>query len=161
MRPLVIFKTSDHKWQTIEEYRESIPSEPTRLKEKLGDKILYFEKDKGDPSLLGQLKSMGVSAFEVDDHIDPHFIQHCESRSGEGQKIQFSSVSTEIDQLAETDNTNADDIKIKELFQKILAPHQDSNEAASSEKAADADPGKMEIEIQKIQTGGHSRFLQG
>ena len=155
MRPLVIFKTSDQKWQTIEEYRENIPKEPAHLKEKMGDKILYFEKDKGDPSLLGQLKAMNLSAFEVDDHIDPHFIQHCEGRASEGQKIQFSSVSTEIDQLAETDNTNAEDIKVKELFQKILV-----KENSSSEKSADAEPDKMEIEIQKFKQATTPAFFK-
>ncbi len=75
MFPYVLFKGNDSRFLTLDEYKKSIPE---KYKEKMKNKILYFEKDKFDHTLRKQLKSEGIEAVEVDDYIDPHFMQHLE-----------------------------------------------------------------------------------
>ncbi len=152
MRSRIIFKTHQQKWQTLEEYRQNIPES---LKEKLGDKILYFEKDKGDAGLLDQASELGLSAFEIDDHIDPHFLQHCETKAVDEQKIQFTSISSEISQLVETDKTTDEDIKVKELFQKILV-----GEEKPKEENPVPDLDKIDVEIQKFKNAASPAFFK-
>lgn len=126
MRDKVLFKNSEGKFITLNEYKESIPAE---YKEKLGDKIIYFEKDKSDTTLRKQLLSVGVQTLETDDHIDPHFMQHAETKKVGENNVQFTSVDAEIGNLLESENTNEEDIKIKELFTSILAPIKEGEEA--------------------------------
>jgi molecular chaperone HtpG len=119
MRPYVIFKNSEGKYQTLSEYRESIPD---AYKEKLDKSIVYFEKEKSDASLRKQLLEEGIQALETDDHIDPHFLQHVEMHKKGEEEYKFSSVDAMISELLETEASTEDDIKIKELFNNILFP---------------------------------------
>lgn len=118
MRDKVLFKTSENKYQTFEEYLTNVPEE---YKEKMKNKVLYFEKDKADQALLNQLKEAKLFAVETDDHIDPHFIQHCESHKIETMElVKFNSVDSEIENLLGTEQTTEEDIRVKEMFQKYL-----------------------------------------
>lgn len=133
MRQFVIFKNSEGKYQTLSEYRESIPAS---LKEKMDKNIIYFEKNKSDASLRKQLLDEGVQALETDDHIDPHFLQHVEMHKKDDDEYKFSSVDTMVSELLETEASTEDDIKIKELFQKILFPSS-TTENKEEEKSED------------------------
>jgi molecular chaperone HtpG len=136
MRERVIFSNSDNKYVTLTEYRESIPE---KYAEKMGDKVLYFEKDKSDHSLRKTLKEEGLHAIETDDHIDPHLMQHTETNKVGENAIQFASIDAEFSNLLETEATNEEDIKVKELFQNILVG-----------EAKEENPSQMEVEIQKV-----------
>ena len=140
MRPYVIFPDQDKKYHTIPEYAKTIPED---LKEKIADKILYVEKDKGEIGLLNQAKELKLTVLEADDHIDPHFLQHCE---GKGEpKVKFSSLNSEISQLVGKEEVTGDDMKLKELFQKILSP-----------KEEDA----KDVEIQKLSKNTFPAFFR-
>lgn len=143
MRERIIFKNSDGKYVTLPEYFDSIPEE---YKEKLGEKALYFEKDKADHAIINQLKDAGIMALEMDDHIDPHFMQHAEmhamGKGDEAKKVQFASVDSEIANLLETENTTDEDMKVQDLFKRVLI--------GDTKEGEEADPSQMEIEIQKI-----------
>lgn len=142
MRDKVILKDIFDSWKTLQEYRDSIPES---YKEKLGDKVLYFEKEKTDPSLRKILIEEGISAVEMDDHIDPHFMQHCEMKNKEGAPaIQFASVDAELGNLISSENNTDSDIKVRDLFSKVLVGE------TSSDDTENADPDKLTIEIQKI-----------
>lgn len=121
MRERALFKTNEGKFVTLNEYLESVPAEYT---EKMAGKILYFEKDAANQSLLAQLKEAGIWALETDNHIDPHFIQHSEMKKfkkGEEEvEIKFVSVDSEIENLLGSESTSEDDIKVKEMFAKFL-----------------------------------------
>lgn len=146
MRDKVLLKNSDNKLMTLQEYRESIPES---YKEKMGDKVIYAEKDRADITLRAQLLKEGIHSLEIDDHIDPHFIQHVESKPLKEDKYQFSSVDVEFGNLLATENTNEDDIKIKELFTKVLV----GEEATESKDEADknlADPAKFDVAVEKV-----------
>ena len=136
MRERVIFKDSNGKYVTIPEYKEAIPES---FKEKLGDKVLYFEKEKSDHSVTKQLAELELSAVELDDHIDPHFMQHSEMKPIGELKIQFTSVDSELSNLVEIESANEEDMKVKDLFSRVLVG-----------EAKEEDPAKMDLEIQKM-----------
>jgi molecular chaperone HtpG len=140
MREMTVFKNPAGKLVTLPEYREAVPA---AFKEKLGDKVLYFEKDKADPTLRTQLASEGIWSLEVDEQIDPHFMQHAEYKKLGEQNWQFASVDAEIGNLLESENADAADTEIRELFQNILVGTTKAEETA-------ADPSKIDIEIQKL-----------
>ena len=114
MLPFVLFKGNGEKFFTLEEYKESIPEE---YKEKMKDKAIYFEREHSDYALREQLKENGIETIETDDYIDHHFMQHLEVK----EKLKFGSVESEIHQLFEAEETAADDIKVKEFFEKALS----------------------------------------
>lgn len=115
MRDKVLLKTSEGKFLSLTEYTEAVPKD---FQDKLKGKVVYFEKDKADTGLLSHLREASIPAVEMDEFIDPHFMQHAEFR-GEN-KIQFVSIGSEIENILGSENTSADDIKVKEFFEKVL-----------------------------------------
>lgn len=144
MRDKVLLKTNEGKFLTFAEYQESIPAD---YKEKLKGKVLYYEKDKANPSLLSQLKEVGIAAVETDDHIDPHFIQHAESKKIGDEEFKFVSVDSEIENILGSENTTEDDIKVKEMFAHFL---DIKLEKEGEEGSAPSAPKEKDIEIGKI-----------
>lgn len=142
MRERILYKTSDDKHLTLTEYTDSIPAE---YAEKMKGKVLYFEKEKSDPALRNQLKDVGVNCIETDDHIDPHFMQHAETKKLGDNEYKFSSVDSEIENILTSENTDESDIKIKDLFQNILAPKVEPKEGEEAAPSLDG----MEIELHK------------
>ncbi len=126
MRERVVYKASNGKYLTLGEYLEATPE---KYKEKMKGKILYFEKEKSDASLKKQLLAEGILAIECDDHIDPHFFQHTETKKIGDETLQFVSVDSEFSNLLESENTTEEDMKIKDLFSNILAPVKEGEEA--------------------------------
>ena len=148
MRERTVFKNSDKDLVTFKEYTESIPE---KFKEKLKEKIIYFEKDKSDYSLREELKKEGLQVLEVDDHIDPHYMQHVEMKKVGDSTIQFVSIDSEFSNLMESESTTDEDIKIKELFEKALV----------GEKKEEEDKlGGLEIEIQKLKGSANPAYFK-
>ncbi|ATH07522.1 molecular chaperone HtpG [Halobacteriovorax marinus] len=125
MRERVVYKASNGKYLTLSEYLEATPE---KYKEKMKGKVLYFEKEKSDAALKNQLLAEGLLAIECDDHIDPHFFQHTETKKIGEETLQFVSVDSEIGNLLESENTTEEDMKIKDLFSNILAPKKEGEE---------------------------------
>ncbi|WP_417334854.1 molecular chaperone HtpG [Halobacteriovorax marinus] len=125
MRERVVYKASNGKYLTLSEYLEATPE---KYKEKMKGKVLYFEKEKSDAALKNQLLAEGLLAIECDDHIDPHFFQHTETKKIGEETLQFVSVDSEIGNLLESENTTEEDMKIKDLFSNILAPKKEGGE---------------------------------
>lgn len=149
MRPYVLFKNSDNKLMTLDEYQESIPA---AYKEKLKDnKVIYFEKGKSDTTLRQQLFAEGIHALETDEQIDPHFMQHVEIHKVEEKSWRFSTVDTMIGELLESEATNEDDMKIKDLFQRVLFPKK----ADEKDKSDDSD-----IEIAKLKNTSSPAYFK-
>ncbi len=147
MRKMVVFKNSEDKLVTIDEWRESIPE---KYKEKVGDTVLYFEENKSDTSIRKHLLDEGIQAILVDDHVDPHFMQHVEMHKQGEQAIKFSSIDAAIETILDTESTNPDDIKIKELFDKVLVPE-------SKDEKAQKD---FEISISKMKNASTPAYLK-
>jgi molecular chaperone HtpG len=158
MRDKIIFKNADDKFINLGEYKESIPQ---NYREKLADKVIYFEKDKSDIALKTQLLSEGIQTIETDDYIDPHFMQHVESRKVGENTITFTSIDSEIANVLGTENATESDLKIKDLFQSILSP---STEDQDKKDEKEANPfgatGGLEIEVQNIKNGTSPAFFK-
>ncbi len=150
MRPFVIFKTDHGKFQTLKEIKESYPAE---YKEKLADKILYFEKGKSDPVVRKQLSNAGIFSIETESYIDPHFMQHTEmTKTGEDQ-FKFSSIDSEIQSILQSDIVDESDMRVKDLFKKILI----GEEATKSQDEQDANEinahALQDIEVTRTKNG--------
>ena len=124
--------------------------------------MIYFEKDKSDISLKKQLHSAGIHTIETDDYIDPHFMQHVEVKKINDKSITFTSVDSEIANVLGEENVTESDLKIKDLFQSILAPKSSKEEA--EEKTENNNPfgaeGGLEIEVQNIKNGTSPAFFK-
>jgi molecular chaperone HtpG len=142
MRSMVLFRNSENKHVTLEEYRTSFPA---AMKEKLGDKMVYFEKDKGDRALRGELLSQGIHTIETDDHIDPHFMQHLETRKLGDEAFEFVASDAVVADLLGSEATGPEDIKVKEIFEKVLSGEGED---------------KQEIEIQKLKAQGSAAWFK-
>jgi len=149
MRDFVIFKNSEGKFVTLNEYKESIPE---TFKTKMEDKVLYFEKGKSDHALRKELLANGLQAIETESYIDPHFTQHVEFTKRGDNAFKFVSVDSEIATLLEQDATTESDIRVKDLFTNILIGK--TEHGAHTEEEEDADSlnhgGLKDIEIVKI-----------
>jgi len=128
----------------LTEYRENIPAE---MKEKMGDQIVYFEKEKGDRSLRSQLLEQGIQTIETDDHIDPHFTQHVEMKKQGEDSFQFVASDSVVADLLGSEATGPEDIKVKEIFEKVLNANAD-------------DKDKQEVEIQKLKSQGSPAWFK-
>lgn len=159
MRDYVIFKNSSQKYVTLSEYKASVPE---NFKEKLGDKVIYFEKGKSDYALRKELLSQGVEVLETESYIDPHFTQHVEFTKLKDQAYQFVSVDSEIGNLLEQEATNETDMKVKDLFTNILVG--DTSHDAHTEEQEDMDSlnhgGLKDIEIAKIKNSTSPAYFK-
>ena len=69
-----------------------------------------------------QLLAEGIHTIETDDYIDPHFMQHVEVKKLNDKSYTFTSIDSEIGNVLGQENVTESDVKVKELFQAILAP---------------------------------------
>jgi molecular chaperone HtpG len=145
MRRFVLFKNSDQKLVTFEEYQASIPE---HYKEKLKDKYVYFEKNLSDESLRKQLHAEGIQVLETDQYIDPHFMQHAEMMKQGEQGFKFTAIDTEIENLLDGAPTTEDDIKIKDFFKQVLVGDNKELE------------GKLEVDVKNLKNASSSAYFK-
>ena len=145
MRKFVLFKNSDNKLVTFDEYQASIPD---AYKEKLKDKYVYFEKNQSDESLRKQLLAEGIQVIETDQYIDPHFMQHAEMSKQEEKSYKFTAIDSEVENLLDTAVTSADDIKIKEFFKHVLVGDNKDLEA------------KLDVDVKNLKNGSSSAYFK-
>jgi len=147
MRDFVIFRNSENKFMTLKEYRDSIPAS---FKEKMADKVLYFEKGKSDYALRKELFTQGLHALETESYIDPHFMQHVEFTKLGETTYKFASVDSEIGTLLEQDATSDSDIKVKDLFTDVLIGKTENKTETEEDLDSLNHGGLKDIEIAKI-----------
>jgi len=145
MRKFVLFKNSEGKLVTLEEYQASVPE---NYKEKLKDKYVYFEKNQSDESLRRQLLAEGIHVIETDQYIDPHFMQHAEMKKLEEVSYKFTAIDSEIENLIEASQTTPEDIKIKEFFQKVLVG--DNKDLAT----------KLDVDVKNLKNSSSSAYFK-
>ncbi|MFA6235876.1 MAG: molecular chaperone HtpG [Bacteriovorax sp.] len=157
MRDYVVFKNSENKFVTLTEYKDSVPG---TFKEKLGSKVLYFEKGKSDYSLKNELLAQGIQTLETESYIDPHFMQHVEMTKIGENNYSFVSVDSEISSLLEVEATNDSDIKVKDLFKDVLIGS--TNDKTETEEDLDSlnHGGLKDIEIVKIKNSKSPAYFK-
>lgn len=158
MRDFVVFKNSEQKFVTLPEYKESIPE---NFKEKLANKVLYFEKGKSDYALRKELIAHGLQAIETESYIDPHFMQHVEMTKLGESTYSFASVDSEIAGLLEQDATNESDIKVKDLFTDVLIGKSNDKKTENEEDMDSLNHGGLkDIEIVKIKNSKSPAYFK-
>lgn len=145
MRKFVLFKNTDGKLVTLEEYQTTIPE---AYKEKLKEKYVYFEKNLSDESLRKQLQSEGIQVIETDQYIDPHFMQHSEYKKLGEQNFKFTAIDSAIEMLLDTAETTPDDIKVKDFFKSILVGDNKEMEA------------KLDVEVKNLKNASSSAYFK-
>ncbi|MBA2405054.1 MAG: molecular chaperone HtpG [Bdellovibrionales bacterium] len=145
MRKFVLFKNSEGKLVTLDEYQNSIPD---AYKEKLKEKYVYFEKNQSDESLRKQLLAEGIHVIETDQYIDPHFMQHAEMSKQEEKSYKFAAIDSEVENLLDTAVTSADDIKIKEFFKHVLVGDNKELEA------------KLDVDVKNLKNASSSAYFK-
>lgn len=117
LRDFIIFETDENKFMTFNEYQESVPEE---FKEKLAGKILSYQKDQGDVSLIKSLADKGIRSVALDDIIDPHFTQHVEMKGKDEQKFKFSPIDEEIENLLQSETSEEEKTEVKTVFNEAF-----------------------------------------
>lgn len=123
-REIALFKNTSSKFVTLKEYQEAIPE---KYKEKMKNKIIYFEEGNSSEALRTQLMTEGIEVLTMDNYIDPHFMQHAEMHKIGDNEVKFLVIDNAIEEILETLNLSAEDTKIKDLFTEILVPSKDEN----------------------------------
>lgn len=118
MRELVIFKTTNDDYITIEEYKKR-----NKSKEKSA-KIYYAQSEDTQVSYLNMMKEQGIEVIFSNSALDNHLFQHLEMK---GDNISFVRIDSEInDNLVEKSKEVVDEEnktiseKIQEIFNKRL-----------------------------------------
>lgn len=145
MRKFVLFKNSENKLVTLEEYQASIPE---AYREKLKDKYVYFEKNQSDESLRKQLLAEGINVLETDEYIDPHFTQHAEMKPLEEKHYKFSAIDSEIENLLDTATATEDDMRVKEFFKEVLVGENKELE------------GKLDVDVKNLKNASSSAYFK-
>ena len=119
MREMMIFKTTQGDFVSIEDYRERNKSEDKP------QKIFYAPSENMQVSYLNMMKEQGIEVIFADSMIDSHLFQHLEQKNSE---ITFVRIDSEINEnlvnkdqaevVDENNRTNSE--KIKEIFDTIL-----------------------------------------
>lgn len=136
MRNMVLFKNTEEKLVTLTEYKENVPE---KYKEKMKDKVIFFEEGSSSVSLRNQLKEEGIEVISTDQYIDPHFMQHTEIHKQGDEATHFLVVDNAMEEVLESENAGADDVKIQELFTEFLVPKKDQAEENSLEAGLDVE----------------------
>ena len=145
MRKMVLFKNTEGKLVTMEEYQASVPES---FKERLKDKYVYFEKNLSDESLRKQLIAEGIHVLETDQYIDPHFMQHCEMKAQGEQNFKFTAIDSAMELLHDSSETTPDDVKIKDFFKQVLIGEDKEME------------GKLDVEVKNLKNTSSSAYFK-
>ncbi len=156
MRDRVIFRNSDKKFVTLKEYQESIPAE---YKDKLKNKVIYFEKERGDNNLKNQLLSHKVHTIETDEIIDPHFMQHVEMHKKEDSEgVSFTAVDSIFEELMHTEENKEADTKVQELFMKVFGLEKKEGQEEKKENMTPSDMPNLEVEVKHLKNKSPAYF---
>lgn len=145
MRKFTLFKNTDGKLVTLEEYQNSIPD---AYKEKLKDTYVYFEKNLSDESLRKQLHAEGIQVLETDQYIDPHFMQHSEYKKLGEQTFKFTAIDSIVETLLDSAETTPDDVKIKDFFKQVLVGDNKEVEA------------RLDVDVKNLKNASSSAYFK-
>lgn len=145
MRPYVLFKNSEDKLVTLQEYKDSIPAE---YKEKVGNTIITFNPAESDAALKSQLLAAGINTVETDNYIDPHYQQHTEMHKVGEMELKWSAVDTEFENILVGDK-HEDDDKVKDLFTEVLIGEKKEDE-----------PANLDIEVKSFSDATNAAYIK-
>jgi molecular chaperone HtpG len=150
IKDIVIYKTTDGVYKTLEEYKEKNKG---ILKEKDGKlTLLYASDEKEQATYINLIKSQGLEALILNSLIDVHFIQYLEMKN---PKISFSRIDSDTHdtltdekkekKIVDGENKTSDD-KIKVIFEE---------EFKADEKLKD----KVKVEVKPLKSEDTSAMI--
>jgi len=108
----IVYKTTEGKWLTIEEYLEANKSDDKP------HKIYYAPSENTQVSYIDMLKQQNIDVIYAESMLDSHLFQKLEMSNGD---IRFIRVDSEInDDLVEQDTDAKLSMQIKEIFDKEI-----------------------------------------
>src|SRR5690606_33318408 len=90
----------------------------------------------------------GINVLETDQYIDPHFMQHSEMKKINDQEFKFVAVDTEVENLLESAETTADDMKVKEFFKQVLVGENKDLEA------------KLDVDVKNLKNASTAAYFK-
>ncbi|MFN8575648.1 MAG: molecular chaperone HtpG [Candidatus Sericytochromatia bacterium] len=121
LKDVIIFKTSDDKYKTIEEYLKD-------NEEKAKGKVFYSSDKETQAGYITMFKDQGIDVLILDSFIDSHFINFLEMKNHETKFLRIDSDISEtlVDKESKSDvvvdpktNKTSNDL-IEDLFKKSL-----------------------------------------
>ncbi len=124
----VLFKNTENKHFTLEEYKELIKS---TQKDKNGNLVFIYTTNKDEQyNFISDAKQKGYDILVLDGQLDIHFINHLEQKES---SIKFVRVDADIaDNLIDKDDTKEaklDEPEKDELIQIFKAPVEEESKA--------------------------------
>ncbi|MBI9031118.1 molecular chaperone HtpG [bacterium] len=108
----IVYKTTDGKWLTIEEYLEANKTDAKP------QKIYYAPSENTQVSYIEMLKQQNIDVIYAESMLDSHLFQKLEMSNGD---VRFVRVDSEInDDLVEEDSDAKLSMQIKEIFDREI-----------------------------------------
>lgn len=121
LKDVIIFKTSDDKYKTLDEYLKD-------NEEKAKGKVFYSSDKETQAGYITMFKNQGIDVLILDSFIDSHFINFLEMKNHETKFLRIDSDISEtlVDKESKSDlvvdpktNKTSNDL-IEDLFKKSL-----------------------------------------
>ena len=100
MKDCLLFKTTDGKFLTLEEYKRANG-------EKLEEKMVYTSDPARQDAAIRLFTERGIDVAVLDQLIDTNFVSYMEYSAGADSKFRFCRVDAELDSLTSTEEAEA------------------------------------------------------
>ena len=116
MKPILLFKTTDERFLTLEEYLNA-------NKEKAPDKVLYTSDMARQNAAIKLFTDQGIDVVVLDTPIDVNFVSYMEYSGGAESKTKFCRVDADLGSLTEESEGESpvDADKLTALFREATA----------------------------------------
>lgn len=112
MKDCLLFKTTEGKYLTLEEYKRANG-------EKLGDKMVYTSDAARQDAAIRLFTERGIDVAVLDQAIDVNFVSYMEYSAGADNKFKFCRVDAELESLtAEGETEQLDSDKLTSLMRE-------------------------------------------
>ena len=130
VKNVLMFKTSDNVYKTLEEYKEK--NKGVNKEENGKQVVLYASDPEKQAALIDMCKGQGLEVIYFNSMIDVHFIQFLEMKDTGVSFIRIDSDTNAMlsddkkEKIVDENNKSIDD-KIEELFNSILKPEENKS----------------------------------
>lgn len=156
VKPLLVWKTLDGTWTTVEEYLE-------RNRNKTDNKVIYILGDEDRSSFVEMYRQKGIEILCINNQLDTHLLHYLEGKlhGTKFQRVDAAVEETLIDKEREKTLLDAEGkteaSRIADFFRKNLRAANIEVEAKSL--ASDSVPGFIMIEEQQRRMRDYMKAL--
>lgn len=130
VKNVLMFKTSDNVYKTLDEYKEK--NKGINKEENGKQVILYASDPEKQAALIDMCKGQGLEVIYFNSMIDVHFIQFLEMKESDISFIRIDSDTNAMlsddnkEKIVDENNKSVDD-KIEDLFKSVLKPEENKS----------------------------------